>query len=555
MGSTSSSNRLTPKSTMRSSIRKRVEDSNRSKMISPSNNMKLSLALVALLIECIQASSGANYDYSAVAQIRPTKKEAHQGVKDYSLTLDPSTIKLLMPWSTKDNKKFMGTITALEFEICRDGPDAGFAHRLGSGTFGGVFAGRLSTTNAEPIRVAIKIEGQYNCCEEATYMERLNNPVDNPAINNCYAEGNCASPAHDEDAYPRHVVVMELVTGRSLESYIVKDKATRTSTQQLPENARISIIHQVANTLEYMWDKGCVHGDLADRNIMVTEDEGRYNIVLIDFGKTVSFEDVHAAGKGYLPNEDKPYNDLKDLAVLCKDLGLEEHIKVFPLGHNKALMSSPKANKYVHEMNQHPELFAKHLLPSEGHPATEFLPGLPGYAEFKCKDLPRDEEKATEYERVLSQRAEEKATDYETILSQRAQVNARKERVYVAIIMWRYANKTDRNPVPKKLKEYVTTPAFQESTKNHPAFAESKIVYKDIWKYGVQLARTPLTVDELEKYAIEIEAAKASRRRPFEAAYYSFIGFNMLLMCGLLVGISFAYHIGTREANYEPIRW
>merc|ERR1711964_385687 len=45
------------------------------------------------------------------------------------------------------------------------------------------------------------------------------------------------------------------------------------------------------------------------------------------------------------------------------------------------------------------------------------------------------------------------------------------------------------------------------------------------------------------------------RRRLVEAAYYSFIGFNMLLMCGLLVGISFAYHIGTREANYEPIRW
>merc|ERR1711964_698395 len=178
-----------------------------------------------------------------------------------------------------------------------------------------------------------------------------------------------------------------------------------------------------------MWDKGCVHGDLADRDIMVTEDDGRYNIVLIDFGKTVSFEDVHAAGKGYLPNEDKPYNDLKDLAVLCKDLGLEEHIKVFPLGHNDALMSSPKANKYVHEMNQHPELFAKHLLPSEGHPATEFLPGLPGYAEFKRKALPESLE----------------SEEYETILSQRDQVNARKERVYVAIIMWRYANKTDRN--------------------------------------------------------------------------------------------------------------
>merc|ERR1711964_870569 len=91
-------------------------------------------------------------------------------------------------------------------------------------------------------------------------------------------------------------------------------------------------------------------------------------------------------------------------------------------------------------------------------------------------------------------------------------------------------------------------------------WVESKIVYKDIWKYGVQLARTPLTADELEKYAIELEKyakseARASRRRLVEAAYYSFIGFNMLLMCGLLVGISFAYHIGTHEANYEPIRW
>merc|ERR1711964_255832 len=45
------------------------------------------------------------------------------------------------------------------------------------------------------------------------------------------------------------------------------------------------------------------------------------------------------------------------------------------------------------------------------------------------------------------------------------------------------------------------------------------------------------------------------RRRLVEAAYYSFIGFNMLLMCCLLVGISFAYHVGTHAANYEPIRW
>merc|ERR1711964_953047 len=45
------------------------------------------------------------------------------------------------------------------------------------------------------------------------------------------------------------------------------------------------------------------------------------------------------------------------------------------------------------------------------------------------------------------------------------------------------------------------------------------------------------------------------RRRLVEAAYFAFIGFNMLLMCCLLVGISFAYHVGTCEANYAPIRW
>merc|ERR1712096_488193 len=45
------------------------------------------------------------------------------------------------------------------------------------------------------------------------------------------------------------------------------------------------------------------------------------------------------------------------------------------------------------------------------------------------------------------------------------------------------------------------------------------------------------------------------RRRLAEGVYYVFIGFNVLLMCTLLVGISFACHVGTHEMNYEPIRW
>merc|ERR1711964_514814 len=45
------------------------------------------------------------------------------------------------------------------------------------------------------------------------------------------------------------------------------------------------------------------------------------------------------------------------------------------------------------------------------------------------------------------------------------------------------------------------------------------------------------------------------RRRLVEAAYYSFIGFNMMLMCCILLGISFAYRIDAHEANRGPVRW
>merc|ERR1712096_165136 len=48
--------------------------------------------------------------------------------------------------------------------------------------------------------------------------------------------------------------------------------------------------------------------------------------------------------------------------------------------------------------------------------------------------------------------------------------------------------------------------------------------------------------------------AVSGRRRLVGVVYYSFIGFNMFLMCCILVGISFAYHVGIQDANYEPIR-
>jgi len=54
--------------------------------------------------------------------------------------------------------------------------------------------------------------------------------------------------------------------------------------------------------------------------------------------------------------------------------------------------------------------------------------------------------------------------------------------------------------------------------------------------------------------ATDAAAIISGRRRLVGVAYYSFIGLNMFLMCCILVGISFAYHVGSQDANYEPIR-
>jgi len=108
------------------------------------------------------------------------------------------------------------------------------------------------------------------------------------------------------------------------------------------------------------------------------------------------------------------------------------------------------------------------------------------------------------------------------------------------------------------MEMYLNTEVFTKAAKaSIPTIFQSdegqKIVAEHIGVVGVKAGLKGLVNEDADKF--KKLCGITGRRRLVEAAYYSFIGFNMLLMCCLLVGISFAYHVGTLEANYEPIRW
>jgi tRNA A-37 threonylcarbamoyl transferase component Bud32 len=430
-------------------------------------NMKLGLVLVAVLIQGAVAAS-KNSKYASVARIKAIGKAAHK-VKHYTLTLDPTTIKLRMPMSSGGNR-----ITNLEFEIGHDGN----ARRLGSGMNGGVFAGRLSTTNRAPIRVAIKIGDRHKFSNEAKHMERLNNP----AINKCYASGLCVPPAHDNDDYPRQVVVIELVKGKSLNSYLKANALTR--------QASISILHQIANALEYMWAQGLVHNDLANtKNVMIVENRDNYQVVLIDFGLTQTFEECYEKGK----NSNSDYDmamDLMKLKAMCQKMGLSEHAKLVPseIARSKIQKASHKAWRYIQDLDFHPELYAKHLMYSDDHPARGYLPGLLGYAVCsECRGLGNLAEQMSgdlRCQACADLRKRVSDVDHRLQPFQLSPAEARSQRVYVAILHWKHANNTQKRPEPTDLKQYVNRTDFQRATRDHPAFRQDReISLKDIWQY------------------------------------------------------------------------
>merc|ERR1711964_224805 len=172
-------------------------------------------------------------------------------------------------------------------------------------------------------------------------------------------------------------------------------------------------------------------------------------------------------------------------------------------------------NKYVHEMNRNPQRFCKHLRPAEGHPASQFLPGLLGYDGY-CQEqnrivnetipklkseiqankgtariaagLLRDAQLKTRtfYDSVFSREAVENRRRAEVAAREEAAENrrrTRKERVYFAASLYTKVYNTELYPVPQQLIEFVKTKAFRERTRGHPAFTE-KITEKDIWKYN-----------------------------------------------------------------------
>jgi len=117
-----------------------------------------------------------------------------------------------------------------------------------------------------------------------------------------------------------------------------------------------------------------------------------------------------------------------------------------------------------------------------------------------------------------------------------------------------------RNP----LDTPVSGPAPSDATATIERFAPANIdpadkTYTPATTDPLAPAKGPAPCANAQGSQAATETAKVigsldSRRRLVGVVYYSFIGFNMFLMCCLLVGISFAYHVGSQDANYEPIR-
>ena len=75
----------------------------------------------------------------------------------------------------------------------------------------------------------------------------------------------------------RYYIAMTLVEGQTLAQLILKNKNRR-----LGEDAALNITRQIADTLNYLHQRGYVHRDIKVSNIMIADRGGR--AILIDFG-------------------------------------------------------------------------------------------------------------------------------------------------------------------------------------------------------------------------------------------------------------------------------
>uniref|UniRef100_A0A7E4UMM7 Tyrosine-protein kinase n=1 Tax=Panagrellus redivivus TaxID=6233 RepID=A0A7E4UMM7_PANRE len=138
---------------------------------------------------------------------------------------------------------------------------------LGSGSYGTVFKGTLTierkqTTVAVKVLTEMSIEASNALWKEARVMMLY----DHPNIVKMYGVCNDFTP---------YYLVMELVDGGAVDRYLEKKGS------KLSVKARVNILIEAATGLDYLHGKGCIHRDIACRNLLINK-----VVKVADFGMT-----------------------------------------------------------------------------------------------------------------------------------------------------------------------------------------------------------------------------------------------------------------------------
>ncbi|KAI1723528.1 protein tyrosine kinase domain-containing protein [Ditylenchus destructor] len=147
--------------------------------------------------------------------------------------------------------------------------------QLGAGAYGTVYKGSLQKgMDKKPIEVAVKELSEMGFeASNALWREaRVMRDYDHPNVLRMYGVANDYMPFY---------LVMEFVPDGSLEDYFRKsDKAGK----KITTLERIEILFQAAAGMEYLHSKGCIHRDIATRNILI--DLNGPIVKVADFGMT-----------------------------------------------------------------------------------------------------------------------------------------------------------------------------------------------------------------------------------------------------------------------------
>ncbi|CAJ0592628.1 unnamed protein product [Cylicocyclus nassatus] len=178
--------------------------------------------------------------------------------------------------------------------------------RLGKGSYGSVYRAILRK-DRQVLEVAVKVlsdmspENSHALWKEARVMQMY----DHPHVVRMYGVANDIEP---------YYLVMELVSGGALNDFL-KKKGRYAKTAK-----RVQIVYEASLGIEYLHSKGCIHRDIAARNLLMDK-----VIKVADFGLT-------RRSKSYIVNPDKPMN-LRWLAPDVYHTGIvEKHTDVYAFG-------------------------------------------------------------------------------------------------------------------------------------------------------------------------------------------------------------------------------